>query len=93
MILITALHEKHRGLDQRVGEGADLAGTVDGGDGAIGHQGQTQAGRLQHGSWNVRERLSDGRGVCVITHSAYARPRLCSQCPGQPGQAQSQSDF
>ena len=30
-------------------------------------------------------------GESVQTHSAYARHRHCSQCPGQPGWARSQS--
>ena len=47
---VVPLHEVHRGLDQRVHQGEQLPEGVDGGAGTLGHQGQTQAGRLDRGS-------------------------------------------
>ena len=48
--MVMSLHKVHRGLDQRVHQGEHLPEEVDGGPGTLGHQGQTHAGGLDHGS-------------------------------------------
>ena len=58
---IIAADEVHDGLQHGVDEGEELSQGVDDGAGLLRHRGQTQAGRLEHCSWNVEKRSGGGR--------------------------------
>ena len=48
ILVVVSLPEVHHGLDQRVGQGTELAEGVHCGARALGPQARTQASRLEH---------------------------------------------